>query len=240
MTLFVVHMHKASISISKPILNENDIHAEKLRAQFKKNNTLVLNVVSSPGSGKTELVTVLAKHLIQNGKKVAVIVGDLATDNDAVRIRSSGAETYQINTNGTCHLDARMIQKALAHLDWIKADILIIENVGNLVCPASYDLGEALRIVLLSVTEGEDKPAKYPSMFHSSQLCVITKMDLAEACEFNLKRAKDFILDVAPHITIVETSAKRDEGINKVMNYVNDHIKNHDDEAKRIISAQKE
>lgn len=204
------------ITIRKGILDDNDQRAKDLRLMFAEREVVVINVVSSPGSGKTELLTVLAKKLIERGLKVCVIVGDLATENDAIRLKKSGAETFQINTNGNCHLDALMIEKSLKEVDWKNADILFIENVGNLVCPASYDLGENLRMVILSVTEGEDKPSKYPTIFNSADIAIISKIDLAEVVDFDEKKAKQNIQNVNPAITIIQTSAKKNIGINEL------------------------
>lgn len=214
-------MTKNTQTIFQPILSSNKEIASRLRNQFRKHNVPVVNIVSSPGSGKTELITVLAQKLISQGKKVSVIVGDLATERDAERIRKSGATAFQIKTNGTCHLDARMIESALTHLpSWEHADIIMIENVGNLVCPASYDLGESLRVVLMSVTEGEDKPLKYPTIFHSSQVCFISKADLSDACGFDRREAEKNILDVAPHLNILSCSAKTGEGLDELIELV--------------------
>ena len=211
------------LQIRKGILENNDILARKLRTDFSKKNILVINVVSSPGSGKTELLTVLIKKLIKKGLKVCAVVGDLATDNDALRLKSSGAPSYQINTNGNCHLDAQMIKKSLTKVPWKNTDILFIENVGNLVCPASYDLGENIRMVLMSVTEGEDKPLKYPTMFNSADICLISKIDLSQAVEFNCQLATQNINSVSPNIKIFETSAKKDIGFEKLVSYIISH-----------------
>lgn len=208
------------LEIRKGILEENDRQAHNLRKLFKKNNIKVFNVVSSPGSGKTELLMVLSKKLIADGMKISVIVGDLATDNDAKRIQQSGAETYQINTNGNCHLDAKMIENALTKISWQNSNILFIENIGNLVCPANYDLGENTRIILMSVTEGEDKPSKYPTMFNSADICIITKVDLAKATDFDEQLAIQNILNINPNIKIFKTSSKKDIGINELANYL--------------------
>ena len=170
------------------ILEKNDRLAERNRGFFHARGLLVLNVLSSPGSGKTtfirETVRLLGKRL-----KTGVIVGDLATDNDAQRLRESGAPVVQITTGTVCHLEAEMVARALKELDLNGLELLVIENVGNLVCPASYDLGEDLRVVLLSVTEGEDKPLKYPPMFQSAGVAVVSKMDLATACDYNRETA---------------------------------------------------
>ena len=180
---------------------------------------MVLNVLSSPGSGKTtflrETIRVLAPKL-----KAGVVVGDLATDNDARRLRESGAPVVQITTGTVCHLEAEMVARAIQHLDLAGLGLLIIENVGNLVCPASYDLGEDLRVVLLSVTEGEDKPLKYPPMFQSAQVVVLSKMDLAQACGFDREAALANLRRVAPQARVFEVSAKTGQGLDLWTDYL--------------------
>jgi len=179
----------------------------------------VLNVVSSPGSGKTTFIRETAARL---GKslRVGVIVGDLATDNDAARLRTAGIPVVQITTGTVCHLDADMVAKAAEQLDMDQIDVLVIENVGNLVCPADYDLGEDLRVVLLSVTEGEDKPLKYPPMFHSAQLAIITKSDMATAAGFNREMALANLHRVSHHARIFELSARTGEGMKAWLDFL--------------------
>jgi len=169
----------------------------------------VISLVSSPGSGKTALLEKILTTMRQRGFRVAALTGDLATENDAARLARSGAPVKQILTGTTCHLDASMVQRALA--EWTLDDLafLFIENVGNLVCPASYDLGEKVRVILFSVTEGEDKPLKYPSIYNSADLAVITKIDLAEAVEFDYAAAVRNIEGVRPGLEILRVSAKR-------------------------------
>jgi len=205
------------LAIRKNMLEKNDFLARKLRSDFSKNRLFVVNIVSSPGSGKTELLVKLIKSLSRHKIKAGAIVGDLATDNDARRIKATGARTVQINTDGNCHLDAEMINRSLKKLNYKNLDFLFIENVGNLVCPAGYDLGENIRIVLMSVTEGEDKPSKYPVMFNSSDLCVISKTDLSEVCNFKKKLAEENILNVAPDIKILSISARKGHGLNQLI-----------------------
>ena len=172
----------------------------------------VLNVVSSPGSGKTTLLQKTLERL--SGRvRAAVIVGDLATDNDAERLRSAGAPVIQITTGTLCHLEAEMVSRAMANLDLKNLDLLIIENVGNLVCPASFDLGESVRVALLSTTEGEDKPLKYPPIFQNADAVVLTKMDLAEAVEFNAAAARTNLRQASPRARLFETSAKTGLGM---------------------------
>lgn len=208
------------LTIRKGILDANDRQAAALRDAFTRTGVLVLNVVSSPGSGKTTLLTVLARHLIDRGITVSAVVGDLATDNDARRLRESGAAAYQINTNGNCHLDARMVQDSLDHVPWKRSEVLIIENVGNLVCPAGFDLGEHLRVVMMSVTEGEDKPLKYPVIFRSSDICVISKIDLAPAVGYDRDITIGNIRKVNPLMTILETSASTESGIREFADHL--------------------
>jgi len=201
------------LEVRQAILEKNDRLAERNRGFFRARGLLVLNVLSSPGSGKTtfirETIRALGKRL-----KTGVIVGDLATDNDAQRLRESGAPVVQITTGTVCHLEAEMVARALQQLDLNGLDLLIIENVGNLVCPASYDLGEDLRVVLLSVTEGEDKPLKYPPMFQSAGATVVSKTDLASACDHDRAAALANLRRLAPKARVFETSAKTGAGMN--------------------------
>jgi hydrogenase nickel incorporation protein HypB len=173
-----------------------------------------LNVLSSPGSGKTTLLRETIRALAHE-LRAGVVVGDLATDNDAKRLRESGAPVVQITTGTVCHLDAEMVARAVWELDLAGLNLLIIENVGNLVCPASYDLGEDLRVVLLSVTEGEDKPLKYPPMFQLADAVIISKIDLAAACGFDRDLAMANLQRVAPRAAVIETSARTGEGMDR-------------------------
>jgi hydrogenase nickel incorporation protein HypB len=211
------------VELRRGILKKNDELAAGLRNRYAAADVLVLNLVSSPGSGKTEFLEWTLKELRARGKKAAALVGDLETDNDARRLAASGAPVRQINTHGICHLDAEMIGKHLdewAGVDLKGLDFLFIENVGNLVCPSSYDLGEGIRVALLSVTEGEDKPLKYPTMFNSADAAVITKMDLAGPCEFNRELALKNINEIRPGIRVFETSAKTGVGIEEWLKYL--------------------
>lgn len=203
------------LEIRRGVLEKNDILAHTLRDQFNAAHVLVINLVSSPGAGKTALLEDTLRRLIQAGYRPAALVGDLATDNDANRLARSGAPVRQIQTGGNCHLEADMISTHLNDwgLDLSQIEFLFIENVGNLVCPASYDLGEHVRAVVLSVTEGEDKPLKYPTMFHSSDMAVLTKMDIAAAVEFDKSAALANIQSVHPGIMVMETSAKTGVGM---------------------------
>jgi hydrogenase nickel incorporation protein HypB len=201
------------VELRQGVLKKNDLLAAELRQRFQQANVLVVNLVSSPGTGKTAFLQRTLQQLRETGQNVAALVGDLETENDARRLAESGAPVRQINTHGICHLEAEMIGKHLEPWNLKEFDFLFIENVGNLVCPSSYDLGEDLRGVLLSVTEGEDKPLKYPTMFNSADVAVITKMDLAAACEFDRETVHRNLQEIRPGIRIFETSAKKGTGI---------------------------
>ena len=200
------------IAVHQSIFAANDRLAERNRGYFKAVGLLTLNVVSSPGSGKTALLQKTIERL-QPSTRVGVIVGDLETDNDARRLRTTGAPVVQISTATLCHLDAEMIARAVGQCDANALDMLIIENVGNLVCPSEFDLGEDLRVVLLSVTEGEDKPLKYPPMFRHAHVVVISKIDLAPHVDFDRAAALTNIRRVNPNARIFEVSAKTGEGM---------------------------
>lgn len=207
------HSHgPLTLNLNRSLMEKNDRLAERNRGFFKAKKLLVLNVVSSPGSGKTTFIRETAAKL--TGKlRVGVIVGDLATDNDAECLRSAGIPVVQITTGTVCHLDADMVAKAAAQLDLDQLDVLVIENVGNLVCPADYDLGEDVRVVLLSTTEGEDKPLKYPPMFHSANVAIVTKSDLAVAAGFNREQTLANLKRVSHHAQVFELSAKTGDGM---------------------------
>lgn len=207
------HSHAPfQLDLNRSLMEKNDRLAERNRGFFKAKQLLVLNVVSSPGSGKTTFIRETAKQLA--GKlRVGVIVGDLATDNDAAQLRSTGIPVVQITTGTVCHLDAEMVSKAAAQLDLDQLDVLVIENVGNLVCPADYDLGEKLRVLLLSTTEGEDKPLKYPPMFHSANVVIVTKIDLATAAGFNREQALANLKRISHHAELFELSSKTGDGM---------------------------
>ncbi len=203
---------RRTVEVRRAILDKNDRLAERNRGFFHGRGLLVLNFLSSPGSGKTTFIRESVRKLGPD-LKAGVIVGDLATDNDAQRLRESGAPVVQITTGTVCHLEAEMVGRAVKQLDLAGLNLLIIENVGNLVCPASYDLGEDLRIVLLSVTEGEDKPLKYPPMFQSADVVVVSKTDLAQACGYDRETALANISRVAPKARVFETSARTGQGM---------------------------
>lgn len=200
------------IEVRKNVLKQNDVIARALRERFRGAGVFVVSLVSSPGSGKTAFLE-KTLTLLRPKYHVAALVGDLATENDAERLARSQAPVKQITTGTLCHLEAAMVQKALEGWNVNELDFLFIENVGNLVCPSSYDLGEDLRLVLLSVTEGEDKPLKYPTIFNSADVAVITKMDLADAVEFNRDIAYKNIQAVRPGMKVMEVSAKGGAGL---------------------------
>jgi hydrogenase nickel incorporation protein HypB len=221
------------IEIRQNVFKQNDLLARALRQRFHDAGVFVVSIVSSPGSGKT---TLLEKTLtrLQPEYRVAALVGDLATENDAVRLARSQAPVKQITTGTLCHLEAAMIQNALEGWNLGELDFLFIENVGNLVCPSSYDLGEDARLVLMSVTEGEDKPLKYPTIFNSADVAVITKMDLASAVEFDNAAATYSIECVRPGMAILNVSAKSGEGMDAYL----DFLRSNRDAARAIAAAR--
>ncbi len=202
----------SKIPLEKKVLSENDRIASQLRASFREHGILCLNFVSSPGAGKTLLLEKTLENF-PKGERVAVLTGDVQTDNDARRLARAGFPVKQITTAGACHLDARMVERALA--DWRLEDIelLLIENVGNLVCPASYDLGEDAKIVVLSVAEGDDKPLKYPAMFFRAELLILSKIDLLLYVPFDLAAARENALRIHPEMEILELSSTTGAGL---------------------------
>jgi hydrogenase nickel incorporation protein HypB len=211
------------LEVRKNVLKQNDVVARALRDRFRAQETFVVSLVSSPGAGKTtfleKTLTLLRPHY-----RVAALVGDLATENDAVRLARSQAPVKQITTGTLCHLEAAMVDRALIGWDIGQLDFLFIENVGNLVCPSSYDLGENLRLVLLSVTEGEDKPLKYPTIFNSADVAVITKMDLAKAVEFDEEAVRANIQAVRPGMRCYAVSAKTEAGMAEYLEFLSDRL----------------
>jgi hydrogenase nickel incorporation protein HypB len=200
------------VSLERKVLSENERIAAALRARFAEHHVLSLNLISSPGSGKTSLLERTLESFDPQDR-VAVLTGDIQTENDAKRLARFGFPVKQITTGGTCHLDARMIERALADWRLEELDLLLIENVGNLVCPSSYDLGEAAKIVVLSVTEGEDKPLKYPSIFFKSNLLVLNKIDLLPYVPFDIAAAEDNARQIHRDIDIVRLSCQTLEGL---------------------------
>lgn len=214
------------VKIRENVLKKNDILARQLRSRFQDEKVFVVNIVSSPGSGKTTMLTEVLARLSKQFK-VAALVGDLATENDAHRLQKSGAQVHQITTGTVCHLESQMIEDSIQNQNWnlSEIDFLFIENVGNLVCPSSYDLGENVRVVLFSTTEGEDKPEKYPTIVNSADVAVITKMDLAEAVDFNKDTFYQAVYQSRPNMKIFEVSAKKDIGINEFIQFLIDEKK---------------
>lgn len=211
------------VEVRKNVLKANDLVARDLRERFRAAGVFVVSLVSSPGSGKTafleKILTVLRPQC-----RVAALVGDLATENDALRLARSQAPVKQIITGTLCHLEAAMVQNALAGWDLNQLDLLFVENVGNLVCPSSYDLGENLRLVLMSVTEGEDKPLKYPTIFNSADVAILTKVDLAQVVEFNEEAALANIQAVRPAMQVFKVSARNDQGIGEFADYLRSRL----------------
>jgi hydrogenase nickel incorporation protein HypB len=211
------------VEVRAKVMKQNDLLADALRKRFEDSGVSVVGLVSSPGSGKTAFLEKLLGGLARDFR-VAALVGDLATENDAGRLKRATPNVRQITTGTICHLDAQMIGRALEGWQLDALDFLFIENVGNLVCPSSYDLGEELRFVLLSATEGEDKPLKYPTIFNSSDVAIITKMDMAEAAEFDLAAARRNIESVRPGMQIFEVSAKTGSGMQQVFQFLRDQL----------------
>jgi hydrogenase nickel incorporation protein HypB len=212
------------IAVEKKVLSENQILAEQLRERYRQNGVLCVNLISSPGSGKTALLERTLERM-DKGKRVAVLTGDLQTENDARRLAKFGFPVRQITTGGTCHLDAKMIGRhledwKLENLGLEDLDLLIVENVGNLVCPSSYDLGEDAKIVLLSTTEGEDKPLKYPSIFFKSELMLLTKIDLLPYVPFSADLARENARRVHPGMEIIDVSSTTGEGLDRWMEWL--------------------
>ncbi len=215
--------HDTVVAIRESLYSANDEVAAQNRARFRQHGVLVVNLMSSPGAGKTYLLEILIPLLANHGMRCAVIVGDLETDNDARRIQRTGAPAIQITTGQACHLDAAMIADALMPLDLAELDILFIENVGNLVCPASFDLGETMRIALLSVCEGDDKPAKYPTLFHKADLMLITKADLLSFLpQFSPARAEACLRALASQAPCLTLSAMHISSLEPLEDWIKD------------------
>lgn len=218
-------IHKTTIALERDILAKNDLIAAQNRGWLKGRNTLALNLVSSPGAGKTTLLVRTIEDLKQE-LPIHVIEGDQATANDANRIRETGCKVIQINTGTGCHLEAAMVEKGLQELDPPLHSIVAIENVGNLVCPALFDLGENAKVVILSVTEGEDKPIKYPHMFRASDVMILTKIDLLPYVQFNVDRCLEYADRVNPHLKIFQVSATTGAGLESWYSWLRETYKN--------------
>jgi hydrogenase nickel incorporation protein HypB len=221
------------IEVRQNVLKQNDVVARALRQRFHDAGVFVVSLVSSPGAGKTALLE-KTLTLLRQEFRVAALVGDLATENDAARLARSRTPVKQIITGTVCHLEAAMVQNALEGWNLGELDFLFIENVGNLVCPSSYDLGEDLRLVLMSVTEGEDKPLKYPTIFNSADVALITKVDLATAVEFNSVVANRNIQAVRPEMTVLDVSAKSGVGVGEFLDFLRSRRN-----APRIVAASR-
>ena len=214
--------HK-EVAIFKKVLEKNDHQAEENRKHFEEHGIFAINLMSSPGAGKTSLLERTIELL--KDLRIGIIEGDLETDRDAQRIRAKGAPAVQISTGSACHLDAFMVHKGIHGLPLEELDLVFIENVGNLVCPASYDVGAHMNVVLLSVVEGDDKPEKYPVMFKGAQLMVITKIDLLPFVDFSIERAINSARKVNPHMDIIRLSAKTGEGMEDWLDYIRFKVK---------------
>jgi hydrogenase nickel incorporation protein HypB len=213
------------INLAQKVLSENDRLAADIRRELNENNVASLNFVSSPGAGKT---TLLEKTLqaVKDDMNIGLIAGDVQTENDANRlIAAGGRSVVPLITGGACHLDAKMISRLLPEFDLTKLDLLIIENVGNLVCPSSYDLGEDMKIVLISTTEGDDKPLKYPGMFRRSSVMIINKTDLLGASDFDMERAKANALSINPDLEILTTSCRSGEGLERWFEWLKSFVR---------------
>jgi len=212
------------IPVVRDILEVNDRIANEHRELFRKNNLLVLNLMSAPGAGKTALLEHTIGHLKET-IRIGVIEGDIQSSADAERILRAGAVAVQINTDGACHLDANMIKAALPAINIEETDLVFIENVGNLVCPAEFDLGEAYKVMILSVAEGDDKPEKYPLMFHEASVLLINKIDLLPYVNCDMNKIRETVLKINPNITIFEISCQTKEGLDSWFQWVSDHTK---------------
>lgn len=215
------HSHIHEIKIEQDIMSKNNLLAERNRGYFEAKKIFTVNLVSSPGSGKTSLLERTINEM-KTEVTFSVIEGDQQTMNDANRIHATGAAVLQVNTGNGCHLDAQMISNAVKQLNIPESSVLVIENVGNLVCPALFDLGEAKRVVVISVTEGDDKPIKYPNMFMTAQLCIINKTDLLPYVDFDVKKAKEYATRINNHLEFIELSVKTGEGMEKWYDWLKD------------------
>ncbi|MCG8309847.1 MAG: hydrogenase nickel incorporation protein HypB [Cytophagales bacterium] len=218
------HSHSSQIDLEKNILHENDLLAQRNRGFLEAKNVFAINMVSSPGSGKTTLLEETITKL-KSEVELSIIEGDQQTLNDAMRIEATGVPVVQINTGKGCHLDAHMVLHAIKKLDLKENSLLFIENVGNLVCPSMFDLGENKRAVIISVTEGEDKPLKYPYMFDSSQICIINKIDLLPYVNFDVEKAKEYALRINHHLDFFELSATTGEGMENWLKWLKGQLK---------------
>lgn len=218
--------NRREIEVMANLLSSNDIQAEVNRAHFRKNNCLAINVIGSPGAGKTSLLEKTLPLLIVD-MHVGVIEGDIFTSRDADRIAAHEVPVIQINTGGGCHLDSKMVSKVLPEFNWQATDLMIIENVGNLVCPADFDLGEAFKVIVLSIVEGDDKPAKYPVIFRNAKAVVLNKMDLEAFTDVNMENMKQDILAINPDIQIFEVSCRNGNGLEVWTSWLSHEVKDY-------------
>lgn len=215
---------RREIEVMANLLSSNDMQAEVNRTHFRKNNCLAINVIGSPGGGKTTLLEKTLPLLMQN-MQVGVIEGDIFTSKDADRIAAYKVPVIQINTGGGCHLDSKMVNKVLPEFEGKEIDLLIIENVGNLVCPADFDLGEAFKVIVLSIVEGDDKPAKYPVIFRNAKAVILNKMDLEALTEVNMENMRRDILSINPNINIFEVSCRNGNGLEEWITWLSKEVK---------------
>jgi hydrogenase nickel incorporation protein HypB len=218
--------NRREIEVMTNLLSSNDIQAEVNRAHFRKNNCLAINVIGSPGAGKTSLLEKTLPLLIVD-MHVGVIEGDIFTSKDADRIAAHEVPVIQINTGGGCHLNSKMVSKVLPEFNWQATDLMIIENVGNLVCPADFDLGEAFKVIVLSIVEGDDKPAKYPVIFRNAKAVVLNKMDLEAFTDVNMENMKQDILAINPDIQIFEVSCRNGNGLEVWTSWLSQEVKSY-------------
>jgi hydrogenase nickel incorporation protein HypB len=218
------HHHGTQIDLERSILQENDLLAQRNRGYLEAKDVYAINMVSSPGSGKTTLLEESIK-IMKAEYELAIIEGDQQSMNDADRIAATGVPVVQVNTGKGCHLDAHMVLHAIKKLDVKSKSILFIENVGNLVCPSMFDLGENKRVVIISVTEGDDKPLKYPYMFDSSDICIINKTDLLPYVNFDVKKAKEYAMRINHHLEFFELSATTGDGMDKWIDWLKSQVK---------------
>ena len=215
----------AVVTVERKILKKNDEFANENRKVFKDKNIFAINLLSSPGSGKTSLLEQTLTKLSKS-QNIAVVEGDVQTDNDAQRIAKLDIPVVQIITNGGCHLEAKLVQDAFPNFDLDNLDLFVVENVGNLVCPANYDLGEDKKVVLVSTTEGDDKPLKYPAMFRVADIVIINKVDLLEYVDFDVETVKKNALQINPNLKFYETSCKTGSGLDEWLSWLENQIQN--------------
>jgi len=225
----LLESNRREIEVMANLLSSNDTQAEINRAFFRKSQCLAINIIGSPGAGKTTLLE-KTLPLLTKSLQVGVIEGDIFTSKDADRIATHDIPVIQINTGGGCHLDSKMVSKVLPEFDWNAMDLMIIENVGNLVCPADFDLGEAFKVIVLSIVEGDDKPSKYPVIFRNAKAVVLNKMDLEALTDVNMEIMKQDILAINPHIRIFEVSCRNGNGLSQWISWLNQEVLNFKDQ----------